>query len=71
MAARGYDRGWPVTFVSGQWVYDDTRKPLDDHRPCAKCGQPPTAEGYDACTGYVVGKTSVCCGHGVQATISI
>lgn len=30
-----------------------------------------TKEGYDSCTGYIKGATSVCCGHGVQSPIII
>ena len=51
----------------GDWTYDDTGEPVGKgDRPCARCGRPPTPEGYDACLGHVPGAISACCGHGVQ-----
>jgi len=35
-----------------------------DKLPCAKCGQVPTLEGYDACLGHLRGVLFACCGHG-------
>jgi hypothetical protein len=58
-------------FLDPEWKWADTLMPIDDDRPCARCNKPPTKEGYDACTGHMPGKTSVCCGHGVTPAISI
>lgn len=59
-------RGHLIELHGTQWVYADTGEAVDweNERPCAKCGEPPTPEGYDACTGHVIGATSACCGHG-------
>lgn len=57
-------RGHIIIFINNQWIYKDTREKVNDKRPCANCGRPPTKEDYDACLGYVRGATSVCCGHG-------
>ena len=56
-------------YNSNTWLYCDTNKPEDEMRPCARCGKPPTPEGYDACIGYVEGAISVCCGHGKSPPI--
>jgi len=40
-----------------------------NERPCTRCGKMPTAEGYDACKGFIKGHKSVCCGHGVSTPI--
>ena len=62
----GYNRGNPIEYINNKWVYSDDKKPLEDEeRPCVRCGRMPTAEGYDACLGYVKGATGACCGHGI------
>lgn len=61
-----YSRGHLIIYVNGIWIYEDNKQPLNNHRPCKKCGCKPTSEGYDACLGYIKGATSVCCGHGVE-----
>ena len=47
------------------WVYADTLEPVTGNRPCIRCGNLPTEEGYDACLGYIEGASSACCGHGI------
>jgi len=69
MVATSYLRGHPIEYFAGEWVYADTGEPAEDDRPCIRCGEMPTLEGYDACTGYVPGASSVCCGHGVSAPV--
>lgn len=59
-------RGHAVEYRNEAWVYADNGQPVDDLRPCPKCGEMPTAEGYDACLGFVHGVSSACCGHGVD-----
>jgi len=67
MTARSFDRGNPISFIDGEWVFDDDGVSTSaEARPCPRCGRMPTPEGYDACLGYVEGATSVCCGHGVE-----
>lgn len=34
--------------------------------PCIRCGQPPTADGHDACCANTPGVANMCCGHGVE-----
>lgn len=46
-------------------IWADTLEPVDDKRPCARCGQPPTKEGYDTCLGHIEGAEHACCGHGI------
>jgi hypothetical protein len=65
MAARSQMRGNPTVFVKGEWLYEDG-EPTTLERPCTRCGEMPTPEGYDACLGKVEGATSACCGHGVK-----
>lgn len=68
MTAQSYSRGWPVEYDGERWVYRDTREPCFGpgvNRPCARCGLPPTKEGYDACIGHIPGAATACCGHGV------
>jgi len=58
--------------VDGEnWFYSDDDSPISDIRPCPKCRELPTAEGYDACIGYIPGASSVCCGHGVTEPILV
>ena len=73
MTARAFSRGWPVEWVeAGQrWIWSDTGQPLDIRRVCRQCGQPPTADGYDACLGYLEGVTAACCGHGVTEPVVV
>lgn len=61
-----YSRGWEIYFDGKDWRYVDNNQIHDDSRPCKRCGRMPTAEGYDACLGYIDGVTSACCGHGVE-----
>ena len=65
-------RGHEVHYEEGTWRYsDNTDSVALFPRPCLRCEEPPTPEGYDACTGHVEGATSVCCGHGVTKPIRI
>ena len=57
-------RGHKIYYNGSEWLYCDNDKPLEEMRPCARCGKKPTAEGYDACLGYIEGVESACCGHG-------
>ncbi len=61
-----YSRGWKICFDGKLWRYCDNKKPLDDNKPCKRCGKEPTKEGYDACIGYIDGAISACCGHGIS-----
>jgi hypothetical protein len=47
-------------------IYSDTKKHIDDSRPCSRCGKSPTEDGHDSCIGYVEGAAYVCCGHGKE-----
>jgi hypothetical protein len=66
-----YTRGHKVYYniKTGEWLYVDNNKPIKEDRSCKRCGETPTKEGYDACQGYIPGKSSVCCGHGVSKPI--
>ena len=59
-------RGWTIYYDGEIWRYVDTDDPIDNFRPCKKCGKTPTAEGYDACLGHIDGAKHACCGHGVD-----
>lgn len=63
-----HSRGHPIRWDAEReaWVYADDGSPATEERPCVKCGEMPTPEGYDACLGDVPGATSACCGHGVE-----
>ena len=61
-----YSRGHPIEYSDGQWVYCDNKRPINNDRPCARCGRMPTPEGYDHCLGHIDGAVSACCGHGVE-----
>lgn len=61
-----YQRGHKIIFKNNKWVYADTLKSINKERPCKKCNQMPTIEGYDACIGYIEGVKHACCGHGVE-----
>lgn len=65
----GYCRGHKIIFINNDWKWADTMQSIDNERPCVRCNKPPTPEGYDACIGFVPGKTSMCCGHGVTKPI--
>lgn len=70
----GQTLGHMIEFVSGfGWRYCDNKQKLDNNNPrsCKKCKCFPTKEGYDSCTGYIEGATSVCCGHGLTEPIRI
>ncbi len=71
MAAKSHQRGWVIIYIDGRWVYEDTGEPVEVERPCRRCNQMPTPEGYDACLGYVPGATSVCCGHGLEPAYTV
>ena len=71
MTARTHHRGWPTELIKGQWVYSDTKKPIDEKRPCPRCREEPTKKGHDSCMANQEGKESVCCGHGMHEKISI
>jgi len=64
-----HSRGWPIIFENNQWLYLDTKEPIEKERPCKHCGKMPTPEGYDACLGFIQGASSACCGHGVTERI--
>lgn len=70
MTATSYFFGHKVKFEDGLWIYMDS-KTLDNPRPCPRCGELPTPEGYDPCVGFVYGAKSICCGHGVKRPILI
>ena len=59
-----YSRGHKI-YYDGEWKYSDNGLPMNNLRPCKRCGKYPTKEGYDHCLGYIEGATSACCGHGV------
>ena len=59
-------RGWEIYYDGSQWRYVDNDQPIDEMRPCKKCGCVPTSEGYDACLGHIEGVMAACCGHGVE-----
>ena len=63
---KSYSRGHEIYFNKDQWLYCDNNEPIDEYRPCKRCGRIPTLEGYDACLGYIEGAISACCGHGVE-----
>ena len=59
-----YSRGHLIIYEGDKWLYADTKEIYDDSRPCKKCEEYPTKEGYDACIGYIKGAKFACCGHG-------
>ena len=72
MAATSHHRGHVIEYVpDNTWAYVDSCEPIDDDRPCVRCGKAPTAEGFDRCKGFVPGARSVCCGHGVGPSIIV
>jgi len=66
-----YSRGHRIYYDGSIWKYCDNNLPLNDYRPCKKCGMPPIKEGYDYCLGYIEGVTSACCGHGIESGLII
>ena len=66
MTASAHLRGIQVFYIDNEWRYADGAI-AELRKPCARCKQPPTPEGYDACLGYMSGAISACCGHGVEA----
>ena len=67
MTAHTYLRGHKIYYINPTgWFYNDTDKPIDDKRPCIRCGKYPTKEGHDACLGILDGVKFACCGHGVE-----
>ena len=71
--ATSHSRGWPIYFDEKDqvWRYSDTGEEDDHSRPCRHCGEAPTAEGYDACLGYLEGVIAACCGHGAYKPILV
>ena len=64
---KSYMRGHEIYFSSlGVWLYSDNNEPADDSRPCKKCGNYPTIEGFDHCIGELKNVSSACCGHGIE-----
>jgi len=63
---KSHSRGHEIYHDGNDWRFSDTGEIATTDRPCAKCGEGPTPEGYDPCLGYVPGVTSACCGHGVE-----
>lgn len=63
---KSYSRGWDIYYDGSIWRYRDNDEPINEHRPCKRCGKLPTKEGYDACLGHIKGVASACCGHGVE-----
>ncbi len=66
MTAHQHLRGHPIIYVDGHWKYEDTGEIADYERPCTRCGEMPTKEGYDHCLGYIKGAKHACCGHGKE-----
>ena len=65
MGVISFLRGHTIEYFEGHWYYVDTGELTDNERPCIRCGQLPTPEGYDACLGYLYNVEYACCGHGV------
>lgn len=59
-------RGHLVFYDGREWRFVSNDELANEDVPCAKCGEPPTPEGYDACLGHIPGALSACCGHGVE-----
>jgi len=62
---KSHERGWPIEYIGGHWVYSDNKKLIDGKRNCVRCGKKPTKDGHDACLGFIPNCTSACCGHGI------
>jgi hypothetical protein len=61
-----YCRGHKIYYDNKDWRYCDSNELLNNRRECAKCGKPPTIEGYDNCLGHIPNVISACCGHGAE-----
>ena len=61
-----YQRGHKIVFIEAVWLFADDLSPISILRPCKRCNQFPTPEGYDHCLGKLPGVSSACCGHGVE-----
>lgn len=61
-----HSRGYKIYFDGNDWRYVDNNEIINNMRPCKRCGQTPTKDGYDACLGHICGVKSACCGHGVE-----
>ncbi len=57
-------RGHQIKFAYNQWRYSDNKENIDTERPCVRCEEMPTKEGYDHCLGCIPGIRFACCGHG-------
>lgn len=68
---KSYSRGHEIYYKDGSWYYSDTNEMYKDNRPCKRCGNYPTEEGYDSCIGKIEGAISACCGHGVEEKVLI
>ena len=65
-----YFKGYKAEYdyAKQDWFYTDTGKSATLHpRPCKKCGNNPTEEGFDHCLGNLgENVVSACCGHGAK-----
>ena len=61
-----YSRGHKIYWNGKDWRYVDDDSLYNDQRTCKRCGKLPTEGGYDACLGFIPGKSSACCGHGIE-----
>lgn len=60
-------RGHPITFINGQWIYQDTKQPtIGNERPCGFCEKENDSSGHDTCLGELPGIMNACCGHGTD-----
>ena len=63
------EKGHQITYnvENKQWIYVDTKEPVENNpRPCKRCGNLSTQEGYDYCLGKLPGVKNACCGHGYE-----
>ena len=62
-------RGHYVTYMSGEWLYEDTMTPtVGVERACGACGLDNIIDGheaYDGCIGRLPNAMNACCGHGL------
>ena len=47
MTSTAYSRGWKLEFINNVWVYEDTKLPYIDNRPCKKCGKFFSNDNYE------------------------
>ncbi|KZX11183.1 hypothetical protein [Methanobrevibacter curvatus] len=68
---RKFQRGHEIiiNWPNDKDVYADNGEIADIKRPCVRCGEMPSPEGYDNCIGYVECAQYVCCGHGKEAGV--